>query len=453
MGLSMRQRLLFVLSALCGLLLVCASGAVAGDTTAAARGQDTMFHKSLNPRIWSTSAYDTVWKQWGLKEKPANYEQAFRERYGMHPAPFDNHGRPMGLMEAPGFLGTGLVNNCLLCHAGTIAGQTIIGLGNAAMDIQSLFIELSAADGFKLNLPYKFSYVRGTIDPITPTTFLMEMRDPELNLQRPASLGYTKYVCSDPPAWWQIKRKQTRDWTGSIDARSTRVDMVNLLTPLNSAAYIKRQESAFADIAAFLLTIESPKYPFPVDDKLAARGQPIFAKHCAKCHGSYGPEGSYPNKIVSLEQIGTDPLLAEASNGTLADYFNKSWLARELIDGKPIQINVNDGYQAPPLDGIWATAPYFHNGCAPTVYHVLNSKARPKIYTRSYRTDREAYDTSKLGWKIAVLEGSPRADLPPNERHKIYDTTLPGRHNTGHTYGDKLTEEERMAVIEYLKTL
>ena len=39
------------------------------------------------------------------------------------------------------------------------------------------------------------------------------------------------------------------------------------------------------------------------------------------------------------------------------------------------------------------------------------------------------------------------------ERRKVYDTTLPGRSNGGHTFGDKLTEEERAAVIEYLKTL
>ena len=435
----------------CSVMLVVVRGAKAGEAVAAERGRDIMFHRSLNPRVWSSSAYENAWKEWGLTAKPANYEQTFRDRYGLHQAPFDNHGLPMGLIESSSILGRGFVNNCLLCHAGTVAGQTIIGLGNASLDLESLFQELTAADGIKLKLPYQFSYVRGTIDPITPTAFLMAMRDSELNLQKPVSLGYSKYVCSDPPAWWLLKRKKTRDWTGGIDARSTRVDMVNLLSPLNGAAYIKKQESAFADISAYLLTIEAPKYPFPIDEGLAARGQPIFAKHCAKCHGT---AGTYPNKIVSLDVIGTDPLLAQASTGKLVDYFNHSWLAREIgNDGKPIQLVENEGYQSPPLDGIWATAPYFHNGSAPTVYHVLNSKARPMVYMRSYRTDRDAYDTVKLGWKIAPLEKSPPADLSPREQRMIYDTTLPGRHNTGHTYGDKLTEDERMAVIEYLKTL
>jgi hypothetical protein len=51
------------------------------------------------------------------------------------------------------------------------------------------------------------------------------------------------------------------------------------------------------------------------------------------------------------------------------------------------------------------------------------------------------------------LAGPPDARLPAIERRKVYDTTLRGRGNGGHTFGDKLTGDERTAVIEYLKTL
>jgi hypothetical protein len=425
------------------------------EKTAAERGRDIMFGRSLNPAVWSLKAYENAWKQWGVSEKPAEYESAFMERYGLHRAPFDNKGRPMGLLEAKSLLGKGIVNNCLLCHAGTVAGQTIIGLGNASLDLQSLFEDLSAADGFKMEMPFRFSYVRGTIDPVNPLTFLMEYRDPELELlKQPIKLGYSRNVSSDPPAWWLLKKKKTRDWTGGIDARSTRVDMVNLLTPLNSGTYIRQQESAFADIAAFLLTIEPPKYPFSVDEKLAERGRSLFVATCAKCHGTYGPGAEYPNKIVELGTIGTDATLAESLTTQLGEHFNKSWLAREIgPDGKPFRLMDNLGYQAPPLDGVWATAPYFHNSSAPTIYHVLNSKARPKFYTRSYKTGKEDYDPVKLGLRITVLERAPGADVPARERRQVYDTTLPGQSNEGHIFGDKFTEEERMAVIEYLKTL
>jgi mono/diheme cytochrome c family protein len=357
-------------------------------------------------------------------------------------------------MEANGFLRKGIINNCLLCHAGSIAGRTYIGLGNASLDFQSLFDELCAADGLKFDLPFRFSYVRGTIDPASPVAFLMRFRDADLNLQKPIDLTYFKDVCSDPPAWWLIKRKKTRDWTGGIDARSTRIDLVNLLSPFHSGSYIKKQEPVFADIVAFVHDIPSPRYPFAVDATLAKRGQALFERNCSRCHGSYGPDGEYPNQIVPVEKIGTDPVLAEAGSKKHIEYFNKSWFAQQVgPDGQRYQITAHRGYQAPPLDGIWATAPYFHNGSVPTVYHVLNSKARPKIYTRSFRTQEEDYDPVKLGWKIQVRDQAPDAAAPGIERRKVYDTTQRGRGNGGHRYGDKLTEDERLAVIEYLKTL
>jgi hypothetical protein len=261
-------------------------------------------------------------------------------------------------------------------------------------------------------------------------------------------------VCSDPPAWWLLKKKKTRDWTGPMDVRSSRIDMVNLLTPLNSGEYIKKQEAAFADIEAYLRTIEAPKYPFPIDAKLAARGQELFVDTCARCHGTYGAGGKYPNKIVPFETIGTDRTLADSNSAKVLGFLNHSWFGQEPgPDGKPLQFTAPSGYQAPPLDGVWATAPYFHNGSAPTIHHVLNSADRPRIYTRSYRTDPEDYDPIKLGWKITVLDQPPDPKQSGFERRKVYDTTQPGRGNGGHTFGDKFTVEERTAVIEYLKTL
>jgi hypothetical protein len=433
------------------LFLVPSLNAGEKEKTPAERGWIALSEKTLNPGLWSPQTFDNLWKQWGLKEKPADYERLVRARYGLHAAPFDNHGLPLGLQIAPRLLGKGIINNCLLCHAGTVAGQTVIGLGNSALDLQSLFEDLSQADGFNLDLPYRFSYARGTIDPINALIFLLELRDPDLNLQAPANLGYHPNVCSDPPAWWQIKRKKTRDWTGAIDSRSTRVDMVNLLTPFNGAAYVKKQEQTFADISAFLLTVQPPKYPFPIDEQKAARGQELFAEHCVKCHGA---KDNYPNKIVPLDKIGTDPVLCKAQSKKLADYFNRSWLSKEIgPDGNFIQVTESTGYQAPPLDGIWATAPYFHNSSAPSVYYVLNSKARPKYFTRSYGCEKEDYDAEKLGLKITVLDKPADSTLPTIERRKVYDTTQPGRGNGGHTFGDTLRDEERMAVIEYLKTL
>jgi hypothetical protein len=415
----------------------------------AVRGQPPM-----NPPLWSTGALDSVWKQWGLKEKPDNFAEAFRQRYGLHAAPYENNGLPMGFHFSPGLLGKGLITDCLLCHGGTVAGQTIIGLGNASLDLQTMFDDLNVAAAFPFKFPMHFSHVRGTIDPVSPVGFLLGFRDADLKVQKHTRLDYFENICSDPPAWWLIKKKKTRDWTGGVDARSMRIDMVNLLTPFNGPRHIKKHETTFVDIHNFLLTVEAPTFPFPINQPLAEQGAKVFEQTCARCHGTYGPGATYPNKIVPLKTIGTDPTLALAVSATNIEYFNKTWLAQEKgPDGQPYQVRDTRGYQAPPLDGVWATAPYFHNSSAPTVYHVLNSKARPKYFTRSYRTGKDDYDSEKLGWKITVLDQQPDPRMPAAERRKMYDTTLPGRDNTGHTFGDDLTEEERMSLIEYLKTL
>jgi mono/diheme cytochrome c family protein len=57
-----------------------------------------------------------------------------------------------------------------------------------------------------------------------------------------------------------------------------------------------------------------------------------------------------------------------------------------------------------------------------------------------------------VGWIVQETKPADAA-LSGNERRKIYDTTQPGRGNGGHTYGDKLTDEQRSDLIEYLKTL
>jgi len=430
-------------------------GPSAVDPDAAQRGREAVW-RPLNPPVCTNRAYENAWTQWGVAEKPApaEYDRAFRERYGLHLPPYENGKLPMGFHQVRGLVVKGLGNDCLLCHAGSVAGQTYIGLGNASLDIQGLYDDLFAAEGIAPLARFTFGNVRGTIEAGAVVVYLMQFRDADLNLGKQLKNAFRTDLCQDVPAWWLLKKKKTMYHTGAIDARSVRALMPFLLTPLNSGNYIKRQEPVFTDIKAYLLTLEPPKYPFSIDEPLAARGQGLFKRTCARCHGTYGPDGSYPNKIIPLDEIETDPALAEGISAEAAEHYLKSWFAQETgPDGEPWHGLNEGGYQAPPLDGVWATAPYLHNGSVPTVYHMLNSQVRPKIYTRSYKTEKEDYDQFRLGWKITVLDEPPDSNLSSFERRKIYDTTLPGRGNGGHTFGDKLSDEERMAVIEYLKTL
>jgi mono/diheme cytochrome c family protein len=427
----------------------------AAEKTAAERGREALTGKAFVSPVVTKAQYERLWRVWGLKEKPDDFAKQFRERYGLHESPYPNKDLPMGLREAPGLFGVGLANDCLLCHAGSIAGKSVIGLGNASLDLQGLFDDFARTQGFKQVVPITFSNVRGTTEASASAAYLFQIRHSDLTLRtEPAEMKYTTTACEDVPAWWLMKRKKTMYATGSHSARSVRSLMAFLLDPFNGADYIKKQEATFRDIQAYLLTLEPPKYPFAIDAKKTQAGKTLFEKSCARCHGTYGEGASYPNKVIDLDDIGTDATLATGFPIEAEDLYNRSWFGQEIgPEGKKIPAKANRGYQAPPLDGIWATAPYFHNGSSPTIYHVLNSKARPKIFTRSYRTREEDYDAANVGWKITTLKAGPDPGVVPMERRKIYDTTQPGRANTGHTFGDKLSDAERMAIIEYLKTL
>jgi mono/diheme cytochrome c family protein len=432
-----------------------AGGAAAGEKTPAERGREALLGRSFDPAVVSVQGYESAWKQWGLAEKPADYAQAVKARYGLHPAPYENHGLPMGLRETRSLLGKGVGIDCLLCHGGSIAGRSYVGLGNSTLDLQALFQELARADHLPDHTPFCFCNARGTVEAAASAVYLMAFRDDDLKVGPPLDLGpLNDRLCEDTPAWWLLKKKKTMYHNGQISARSVRSIMSFMLSPLNGGEYIKKQEPVFADIQAYLLSLEPPKYPFPVDDKLAARGKAIFSKTCSRCHGTYGADWTYPNRVLDVDEIGTDPSLVDSFSEKVLDHWRASWFGQEKgPDGTPYPVVDRHGYQAPPLDGVWATAPYFHNGSVPTLYQVLNSKARPKVYTRSFRTAEEDYDPVKVGWKTTVLNRSPDPGLPAIERRKVYDTTQPGRGNGGHTFGDKLTEDERTAVIEYLKTL
>ena len=435
------------------LLLACA--VAPAEETAAARGKRALETKNYNPPTMALSNYHNAWKNWGLKEKPdpKDYPRLFRERYGLHPAPYPNRDLPMGLREVEGTLATGLrkglSNDCLICHGGSIFGQSYLGLGNSSLDFQAFYEEVAGPNNARVKPPFTFSNVRGTSEAGAMAVFLLGYREPDLSLRLVRKdLDLFDDLCEDPPAWWIFKKKKTMYHTGGADTRSSRALMQFMMSPLNFPSAFHKAEADFKDIREFLASLEAPKYPLAVDAQRASAGEMLFKDHCARCHGTYGEKWTYPNKVIPLKEIGTDPRRHEGITRKFGEYYAKSWFAH---DYKPLE---SDGYQAPPLDGVWATAPYLHNGSAPTLYHVLNSKARPKLFTRSYRTDRDAYDEEKVGWKIEVLDKAPDAKTTrPIDLRRVYDTTKPGRANTGHTYGDRLTDEERRAVIEYLKTL
>ena len=191
------------------MLWVLAAPTAAGDRepTPAERGQNALTGTAFIKGFWPRFAYDNAWRAWGLAEKPADYDAAFRERYGLHPAPYPNGDLPMGLRPADLLVGKGIGIDCMTCHGGSILGQSSVGLPNSSLDIHALFEELATASVSPVKPPFAFSRVRGTSEAGAFAVYLLGFRNPDLSMaKRYRDLGLKDDAVEDVPAWWLLKK-------------------------------------------------------------------------------------------------------------------------------------------------------------------------------------------------------------------------------------------------------
>ena len=94
-----------------------------------------------------------------------------------------------------------------------------------------------------------------------------------------------------------------------------------------------------------------------------------------------------------------------------------------------------------PLDGLWLRAPYLHNGSVPDLRALLFPEERPAAFYRAY----DVYDWDRVGF-VSRGAGAEREGVP-------FDTSERGNANTGHVYGADLSTTDKIALLEYLKTL
>jgi mono/diheme cytochrome c family protein len=363
----------------------------------------------------------------------------------------------------------------------------------------------------------------------------------------------------DTPAWWNVGHRPLKFSDGMLPSDAARVDMA-LFTPLldkkpipSSPDQTNAWVSAHAqDADHWILSLKSPLYPMPVDTALAEQGAILFHSKnlwaanlnnpvpkpeggngsCASCHGAYSPR--YVNDPAYLDTpalegvaayispktvIGTDPARVDTYNEGTMQALSNTYVGYPETQGTDQDCGVQNrqalrgsrqlGYLAPPLYGVWATAPYFHNGSVPNVWEVLKASDRKPIWRRTSKPARadqqgtvvmgydtnlqRAYDAQKLGWQyeplacgtgsLPYLECDPSDPLanpavqtalaqvyrnvlmawnvsgPPIltqqqiEDRKIYNTHMYSQGNQGHEFTSVLTDQERRALIEYLKTL
>jgi hypothetical protein len=255
--------------------------------------------------------------------------------------------------------------------------------------------------------------------------------------------------------------------------------------------------------------LKSPTWPTelpPIDKSLADQGEALYKEHCQKCHlppvndpefwksdrwslPDNRKDERYPGErylrveVVPFAHIGTDQAQAQdmfnrkvtvprelnvpydsfgMALGAVTEKTIKLWYdsqmppvppeKREELNGhRGNGIQAPLGYKARPLNGIWATPPYLHNGSVPNLYALLSPvEERPAMFYLGHRE----YDPVNVGYRYDKLEGGFELD-----------TKIRGNHNTGHEFngdgkneqegviGRLLTPRERRALVEFLKTM
>ena len=362
-----------------------------------------------------------------------------------------------------------VTNNCLTCHATPLFDELVVGLGNEFLDFTndaSVLAERAGAlvqgeaeikawelyaDRIAAIAPYTRTHTVGA-NPANNLTFaLIAHRDADTQAWSDTPLLPLPPTDVPPvsvPPWWRMAKKPAMFNLGEGRLDHARIMMAASMLCTDSKSELDTIDAYAPDIRAFIASLQPPAYPFPIDESLSATGREVFVANCSHCHGQYDGDESYPARLVPIETVQTDSTLVDFAHGDgvpYIDWFNRSYYG-ELSTAAP-----GPGYVAPPLDGIWATAPFLHNGSVPTIAMVLDSTQRPRYWQLDVTdaSDPESYDQSRLGWAFSELENgkSDAADI------RIYDTDLPGYANSGHLFGDHLSTDERLAVIEYLKTL
>lgn len=273
----------------------------------------------------------------------------------------------------------------------------------------------------------------------------------------------------------------------------------NALCEVRSSVRVRNMIALEASIAE----LKPPKWPSEIfgaiNEDLAGRGAELYADRCERCHATTDV-WSEPNKSgkrfievtsVPLAQIGTDPdmaraiverradpgpfrdrfkpedfddegnvqalaMVSQAVAGALINSFRDEYSLgapsnyvnlfnyRELTDNREIRLPTNEqmlAYKARPLHGVAFIGYLLHNGSVPNVYELLLPSAQR---SRKFYVGNREFDAKRLGFvSDRAIEGVTTE----------FDASLPGNSNAGHEYGARMTEGERWALIEFLKTL
>jgi mono/diheme cytochrome c family protein len=248
---------------------------------------------------------------------------------------------------------------------------------------------------------------------------------------------------ADFPAVWRqnIRDGMNLHWDGNNSSVRER----NFSAAFGAGATRENVDgSSFDRVTRWLEELPAPKYPFGIssDPAVLARGEAIYRDKCFACHDV---KGASVGLVEPLEVIGTD-------RHRLDSYTEK--LAQAQLrygEGYPWQFKAfrkTNGYANQPLDGIWARAPYLHNGSVPTLWDLLTPQEERNEGNDDFYSGSGVYDPDKVGIRTDVLEVDGRKSFR-------FVISQPGNGNMGHSgqrFGTTLSLEEKRALIEFMKT-
>ena len=212
-------------------------------------------------------------------------------------------------------------------------------------------------------------------------------------------------------------------------------------------------QEAVADanaVMGFLKTYSPLRFPGRIDRAQAEQGRNLFASRCSACHGTYDASLDKPALQEFPNWIGpftTDPTRHEAIDQATVRAIDKSAYGGKLV------VRVTGQYAAPPLSGLWLSAPYLHNGSVPTLWQLMTPSERPVRFT----VGGHSLDYVNVGIAGHVNASGDYAYPPgyqPWSEPVMIDTREAGFGNRGHEEQFAgLTDPEKRQLIEYLKLL
>ena len=240
---------------------------------------------------------------------------------------------------------------------------------------------------------------------------------------------------------------------GHVDSLSDIVAFFTVSTMGVTPAVGERAIPAMRPVMRWLAhTYTPPPFPGVIDSARMRAGAAVFASRCAKCHGTYGdgsprPLVSFPNALIEQEAMGTDSARWAAVDTALLSRLGASAYGRHMRSAR------TGGYVAPILSGLWATAPYLHNGSVPTLWQLLTPADRPaRFLVGGHALDFTQVGIAGVRWTDDTWRYP--AGYVPWSIPELYDTRAAGLSNRGHERPSMgLSDEQKWALIEYLKTL